>query len=164
MNNAQRDALAMHQHERIEAIQKSPLVRTITVDEQTGHVTFVRRYADGRINRVIIDECGTTLLRSQFTRTGHVTPLELAGTYLTVMREHVDEVTFHMGLANDTFDDHVDTNVIMDEAFLRVMGRRAWLPSDWDDGATNCTEAEEEADLDLTNAAVQLVRMHPDTD
>lgn len=83
------------------------------------------------------------------------TALELAGTFITVLREVLSEDDMR-GVLEGRLDvsDLCDDNEIMAEAFKRLHGRDPWLPSDWEEGS--CTEAQHDADLALWNGAADL--------
>jgi hypothetical protein len=87
------------------------------------------------------------------------TPLELAGEFVTTLREAIPEEMFALCLtAGLDADDACDSNVVMGAAFARLHKRETWLPSDVDEG--RCTQSEADGDLEFWNAAAAIVRCH----
>lgn len=84
------------------------------------------------------------------------TALELAGAFVTVLREMIPADAFAQCLAGRIQpDDVADSNVVLATAFLRLHRRAPWLPSDFEQG--RCTEEEVERERHLWNDAVRVL-------
>ncbi len=85
------------------------------------------------------------------------TPLELAGLFVTVLRETLEPDQFASVMTGRAEPDDVcDSNMVMSNAFTRLHGRSTWMPSDAEEG--RCTGDEMDRDLTLWNAAVEILR------
>jgi len=85
------------------------------------------------------------------------TALELAGTFVTVLRETVSAEDFAGCMtARCDPDDVCDSNMVMANAFTRLHKRSTWMGSDQEEG--RCTQSEVDRDLEVWNSAVEIVR------
>lgn len=83
------------------------------------------------------------------------TGLELAGVFVSVLRETLGEEHFGLCMTGRLqVDDACDGNVVMATAFLRLHGRDPWLPSDVEGG--RCDDADLEKDCRLWNEAMAI--------
>ena len=85
------------------------------------------------------------------------TALELAGNFVTVLRETVSAEDFAACMTARAEPDEVcDANMVMSNAFTRLHLRSTWMGSDQEAG--RCTQEEVDEDLHLWNRAVEIVR------
>lgn len=87
------------------------------------------------------------------------TPLELAGCFVSVLRDTISDEEFGSVVQGTVRPDEVcDANVAMATAFLRLHEKDPWLPSDAEEG--RCTEEELALEMHLWNQALLLFFKH----
>lgn len=88
-----------------------------------------------------------------------LTPLELAGTFVTVLRERIDQIDFEQVMAGTSQpQDHANCAQVMAEAFQRLHSRCPVAPEGLMPGSALAQQAQRDAALCFN--AMRAVRLY----